>query len=459
MAVFAFLSFFLLLRALPQETFGEWVLFITAGGFIDMLRFGITRTAVIRFLAGSDENSSKALLGANSFINIVSTSLIAILIWGFYRYYENELIDSGFVLFFKWYPLLAFFNLGFNNAQTVLQARMRFDLMLLLRVVNVLSFMLFLVFNLWAKFDIHTIIWVYLITNLISSLMSSLFNWDGIRHTFQSSWSSVGTVLNFGKYTAGTLIGSNLLKSSDTFIIGLSGFMGPAGVAIYSIPLKLTEIIEIPLRSFAGTAFPNMSKAAIDGDMDRARKIFYQNVAGTTLLMIPLMVFCFIFAEPIVEFLGGSDYIVSANIFRIFTLYGLILPLDRFIGVSLDSVNMPRHNFYKVLFMALFNIVGDLVAVFGLSQMILGSSWLFLLTQGFAPDDAYRVAHGFSLIKSLELVAMVTILFTLLGIVIGYVYLDTALKLNKSAIFAEGYTVLRNHWLLLLNNLQISRRR
>ncbi|HMM10872.1 MAG TPA: oligosaccharide flippase family protein [Bacteroidales bacterium] len=455
-AVFSFLSFFMLVRALPQETFGEWVLLITTGGFIDMLRFGITRTAVIRFVAGADEGEAKALMGANSLINLLSTILVAITLFSIYQLFEDQLAGSGFLLFFKWYPLLALFNLGFNNAQSVLQAKMRFDHMLLLRMINVLSFMLFLIYNIWSKFSIDTIVWAYLITNLISSLIASAMNWDGIRHTFQANKQAVRTILNFGKYTTGTLIGSNLLKSSDTFIIGLSSFMGPAGVAVYSIPLKLTEIIEIPLRSFAGTAFPSMSKAAIEGKLDETKRIFYQNAGGTTLLMIPLMTVCFIFAEQIVWFLGGSDYVVSANIFRIFCIYGLLLPIDRFIGVTLDSVNMPRQNFYKVLFMALFNIIGDAIVVFGLSKIILGTSWLTLIAQGISPDDAYRVAHGFSLIKSLELVAIVTILFTLLGIVIGFGYLDNAVKLNKNAIFAEGYKVLRSNWTTLRGNIKLN---
>lgn len=457
-AVFAFLSFFLLVRALPQETFGEWVLLITTGGFIDMLRFGITRTAVIRFVAGAEENEAKALIGANSLINLISTLLLAFIFAFIYIRFENQLIGSGFHLFFKWYPLLSLFNLGFNNAQSVLQAKMRFDLMLWLRMANVLLFLIFLIVNLSYKFDVDTIVWAYLLTNLFSSLLASFQNWDGIRYTFKVNRQSIKTIINFGKYTTGTLIGSNLLKSSDTFIIGLSSFMGPAGVAIYSIPLKLTEIIEIPLRSFAGTAFPNMSKAAIEGNLTEAKRIFYQNAGGTTLLMIPIMLVCFIFAEPIVWFLGGSDYVVSANIFRIFCVYGLLLPIDRFIGVGLDSINMPRQNFYKVVFMALFNIVGDIIVVFGLSQIILGSSLVLLIVKGISPDDAYRVAHGFTLIKSLELVAVVTILFTLLGIAIGYTYMNKVLKLNKSAIFAEGYLLVKRTWYTLLDNFKKNRR-
>ena len=67
-------------------------------------------------------------------------------------------------------------------------------------------------------------------------------------------------LIDFGKYSMGTLIGSSLLKSADTFIIGLSPVLGSAGIAMYAIPLKLTDLLGIPLRSFAMTAYPRMSK-------------------------------------------------------------------------------------------------------------------------------------------------------------------------------------------------------
>lgn len=427
-----------------QEVFGEWVLFLTAGGFIDMLRFGITRTAIIRFLSGANEIDSQKLMGSNNLINFISTAIIAIVLILIYHFFKNIIDDSGFAMFFKWYPVLSFFNLPFNNAQSILQAKMKFDKMLWLRMINVGTFMIFLGINMFMAYDIEIILYVYLFTNLISSLLASFSNWDGIRYTFQANWKTNLIILDFGKYTTGTLIGSNLLKSSDAFIIGLSPFMGPVGVALYSIPLKLTEIIEIPLRSFAATAFPNMSRAAIDKDYIKVKEIFYQNAGGMTFLMIPVMLFSFIFAEQIVYILGGKDYLVTANIFRIFCIYGLLLPIDRFIGIGLDSVNKPKQNFFKVIYMASANIFGDILAVFGVSTIIIGISWVILVSQGYLPDVAYRLAHGFTLVKTLELVAGVTILFTIIGILVGYYYLNKELQLNKRAIFVIGFKTIIN---------------
>ena len=55
---------------------------------------------------------------------------------------------------------------------------------------------------------------------------------------------SVGLVdksLNFGKYSTFTLIGTNLLRNADVLIISVSPF-GSSAVALFSIPLKLTEL-------------------------------------------------------------------------------------------------------------------------------------------------------------------------------------------------------------------------
>lgn len=437
-AVFGFLSFLMLVRQLPREEFGEWVLFITLGGFVDMLRFGITRTAIIRFLSGADEKQAKQLIGSNNFINLISTFFLSIVIYLVYLNFSETIDESGFGMFFKWYPLLSFFSLTFNNAQSIQQAVMRFDIMLWLRLINVGSFMIFLAANIKLGFGINIILWVYMLTNLASSIVASLFNWDGIRHTFVATKETHKLVLNFGKYTTGTLIGSNLLRSSDAFIIGLSPFLGTAGVALYSIPLKLTEIIEIPLRSYTATAFPEMSKASIENNKDLVKNIFYVNSGGLSLLLIPIMLVCFIFAEEAVLILGGADYLETANVFRIFCIYGLLLPLDRFLGVALDSVNRPKQNFYKVLYMASANIIGDIFVVFGLSLVFMGFSfsdvWLNVNDIGVLADSMSDEI----MILTLQWVAIITILFTLIGIIVGYYYLNKELSLEARNIVKGG---------------------
>jgi O-antigen/teichoic acid export membrane protein len=54
------------------------------------------------------------------------------------------------------------------------------------------------------------------------------------KHITKATSETNRTLLDFGKYTTFTLIGTNLLRSADTLIISLSP-MGSAAVALYSI--------------------------------------------------------------------------------------------------------------------------------------------------------------------------------------------------------------------------------
>ena len=453
-AVFGLLGFVILVRSLPTMDYGAWVLFITAANFIDMLRFGITRTAIVRFLSGADEEKGNSLIGSNYVINLLSTSALAIVTYVIYFLAKDDIDKSGYYLFFQWFPLVAFVTLPFNNALSILQAKLRFDLILILRLINVGGFMLYLLVNmLFFKSDVVVILMAYIIINILSSVIASLFNWDGIKYIFKATKNDSKVILDFGKYTTGTLIGSNLLKSADTFIIGLSPFLGTVGVAFYSIPMKLTEIIEIPLRSFAMTAFPEMSKASIEGRVQDVKDLYYRNSGGLTLLIVPIMIFSFFFAEDFVTLLGGEQYAITANIFRIFCVYGMLLPLDRFTGVALDAVNKPKQNFVKVMYMAAANLLGDSFVVFGLYYFIAIITSAKLASLGVSDPAAFSSSLlTYSTITSLELVAVVTISFTLLGIFIGFKYLDEALNLEFKKIFTESILFIKDFYYKLKNH-------
>ena len=53
------LNFLLLTRSLEQTEFGDWVIFITVAGFIDMFRFGLTRNAIVRFSSSVNVEEKK----------------------------------------------------------------------------------------------------------------------------------------------------------------------------------------------------------------------------------------------------------------------------------------------------------------------------------------------------------------------------------------------------------------
>lgn len=419
-AGFGFLNFIILARTFDKDIFGEWVLYLTGATFVEMFRFGITKTALVRFLSGADSEGTKKLVGSNWIIGLVVSIFIAVVLYLINFLFPETIKSSGFELFFTWYPLLVFLNLPYNNAMTILQARQQFDKIFYLRFVNSFLFFIGLLINyLWLQKSLQYVVWYHLTIISIVSVCTMILNYDGIKYIKHVAKKETKIILNFGKYTTFTLIGTNLLKSADTFIIAMSP-LGVTAVALYSIPLKLTDLLQIPLRSFVSTAFPKMSKASIENNMKMVRYYFYSYGGAITMLFIPVILGCVIFSDFFVLILGGEKYVgvdpetgeSASLIFKIFAFYTLMLPLDRLTGVGLDSINKPRKNFYKIIFMVLANIIGDLIAVF--------------------------------IFESLLAVAVVTVAFTFLGLVIGYYYLNKEIGLKFKYVFIEGWKVFRD---------------
>ncbi len=417
---FGFAGFALLARSFQLEIFGQWVLYISSGSFIEMFRFGITNTAIIRYLSGVEHEERLKFIGSNVFIGLVATIVIALVVWACHLLFPIPIKNAGYELFFAWYPILAFINLPYNNALVILQADQQFGKILFIKSFESGVFFLLLLLNFFfLEMTLLQLVLAQLIINLISSIICTIKGWDGLRYLRRATRRTNRIILDFGKYTTFTLIGSNLLRSADTLIISLSP-LGTAAVALYSIPMKLTEIQQIPLRSFVATAFPKMSKASVQGKIEEVKSLFYSYTGAMTYLFVFICLITFVFAEYFVLILGGSQYlgtdpVTGANpvtIMRVFSIYGLLLPFDRMTGIGLDSINKPGKNLIKVAYMVVANVIGDLIAVF--------------------------------IFKSLLLVAIASIVFTLIGVWVGFYFLDKELHLKHRKVFSAGLEFYRN---------------
>lgn len=412
---FGIAGFAILTRSFPIDIFGQWVLYVTAATLVDMFRFGITNTAVVRYLSGVEHDERLRFIGSNGLIGLVATIGISVILWVCHLAFAEPIKHAGYELFFTWYPLLAFFTLPFNTALVVMQADQKFGKLLWIKLINSGGFFLLLLTNfLFFKLALVQLVWAQLGINMITSVICIFNHWDGLSHIRKATRRTTMTLLHFGKYTTFTIIGTNLLRSADTLIISLSP-LGTAAVALYSIPLKLTELQQIPLRSFAATAFPKLSKASIQGKIEEVKSLFYSYSGAMTYLFVGISLITFLFAEYFVLILGGSKYLGTdpitgfnaTTIVRIFSLYGLLLPIDRMTGIGLESVNRPDRNLMKVLLMVFTNVIGDLIAVF--------------------------------VFKSLAIIAIASILFTAIGVWVGYRFLDKELNLNYRNVFTSGF--------------------
>jgi O-antigen/teichoic acid export membrane protein len=173
------------------------------------------------------------------------------------------------------------------------------------------------------------------------------------------------------------------------------------------LPYKLIELVEIPIRSFVAAAMPLLSRYSAENDICGVQGVFNRNIGFLLLIIIPFSLVGLFLADTILLLLAGESYAGSANIFRCFIVYSLFLPLDRFLGITLDILNKPRLNFYKVTASVIINVLAN-VYVLKVFQLPVA-------------------------------VAATTILTVIFGVILGSTFLRKTIRVNLKCMFEEGY--------------------
>jgi len=429
-SVMGLISFVILIRIMTLDDFGKWVLFTTPASLIDMLRMGLTREATVRFISSIDNTGKKYFLGSSWFIGLVSILIISVILYSLVLIFPKTISNYGYDIFFYWYPIFALVNMPWNYAWSILQSELNFGKIFLIRFFNLGSFLLILFIALITlkKIDVTSVVIIYISTNIFTSAYCIIKKWTGLRNIRYISKDKINQILTFGKYSMASSIGSSLLKSADNFIISFSAYCGTIGVALYAIPLKYIELLEIPLRSFTATAFPKLSKASIENNKDEFKKIFYTYTGSITVIFIFFSLLALILNKYFILLLGGEQYRDSLNglsyVMIAVIIYGLLLPVDRFTGVALSSLNRPKKNFYKIIYMAVANIIGDIIAVFVIHELF----------------------PSLSVVTLLFFVGIASIVFTLIGLLIGFKYLREEIDVSYRSVFLYGFNQLLSYY-------------
>ncbi|MCR8556141.1 oligosaccharide flippase family protein [Mucilaginibacter sp. BJC16-A38] len=370
----------LLARSMSVEAFGDWSFFLITFTLANLTRSGFLQTSLVKFYAGATKEQADMVAGSTWFLGFVITatlgffSLIALI---FYHGHQTTEITI------KWFAIIYFSTLPSSVALWILQAEERFDKIFILQLIWQGTFLLLIiVLMILHEGSFQVIIYAYFTAVVITSLYSITTGWARISSISSRKWECIRELANFGKYSVGTSISSYLLRSSDNFIIKFM-FADPAFIGIYYLPQRLMEIIEVPLRSFIATAMPAMSAAVNRDDKNYITYILKKYSGILTILIIPVSLASILFADIIIDVLGGHKYLHTnaSNIFRIFMCFAVLLPVDRFFGITLDILNKPKINMIKVIIMLVVNVIGDFVGIYffhSLYAVALASIFTFL---------------------------------------------------------------------------------
>jgi O-antigen/teichoic acid export membrane protein len=420
MAIFNMLALALLYRALSINDIGVYVLFMTILGLIDTIKSGLLTNAFLKFYSGTTTERANEVVGSTWALALILTFMFLILnLIGFFVL--PYLPELGWQLLIQYFSLIFLSTLPSFMANLMVQGERRFDRLLWLRLINQVLFVLIILYLIsFNKVSLKNVILTYAIANLIASIATVFFGWTKINAIRYAKVNTIKEIFHFGKFSMGTSLSSNLFRVVDIFFINY--FLNPSALAMYNLGGRLIQLVEIPLLSFASSGMPILAGYFNNNQKDEMTYFTKKLIGMMTIGIFIIAIVSILLANPIIGIIGGEKYIGSEAVvmFRIFMAIAILYPLDRFFALTLDVMNKPQINFYKILIMLLSNLIADYI--------------------------------GILVFKSAAGIAWANLIPVLIAIIISYYYLNKYLKLSLFSILKVG--LIESY--LLLNKIQLS---
>ena len=123
---FGFLTFFLLVRTLTKEDFGVWTLFVSVTTIVELVRHGLVRSPLIKYLAVADRAEHGIIQSASFAVNVVYTLLSVLLLMALSQplgvVWEASNLDTLFYI----YGITSVFLLIFTHCECIQHAYLDF---------------------------------------------------------------------------------------------------------------------------------------------------------------------------------------------------------------------------------------------------------------------------------------------------------------------------------------------
>lgn len=373
---FAFLTFLVLVRILPQQEFGVWVLYLTVTTFPEILRSGITQNALVKHIEGGKAIDYRKIVTASMVINI-ATGFLGVLTVAVLAPFLSKVWSVPQLCNVLWlYGVYSLFFIPLSFIQYLCLANLDFrSHFYSISTYHFSNFLLVVWFG-YVRGGLRVIELPFLQTTaaIIALIVVLVFGKRYVRLTRKMDWQWISRLFHYGKYVILTAFSSMLFNRMDLMMIGY--FINPTAVAIYNIPTRIGNYVDVPMNSMASIVFPQASMRMKEMGVDNVRYLYERSVGIMLAIVIPLAIAMIIFAEPIILWIAGENYRAAVPVLQLFALLSVIKPFGRQGGTMLDSIGYPNYNSFILVIVLMLNIVLNWIFIvrYGIMGAIIATS-------------------------------------------------------------------------------------
>ncbi|WP_353137268.1 oligosaccharide flippase family protein [Pseudopedobacter sp.] len=315
---FSIISVAILSRYLSKEDYGAYrqVIYIY-GTLLVIFSMGLPK-AYGYFIPKVNENQIKDIINKISFILLIIGVFFSLLLYFgsglFADLLKNEKLDTAL----KYFSLVPFFMLPTLGIENILSALKKSHIMTMYTILS-RSFMLICTVLPVIVFDLGYLVAIqgFVIASFISFVVALLIKYNLVKGVVQvKSQVSYKKIYQFALPLFYVSIWAWIINSSDQFFI--SRYFGSIEFATFSNGFFEFPLVSMLVASTATVLLPVFSgEINKDGILsDEVKRVWDSALKKTILLIYPLLVFLFVYADAMVITLYGESYSDSSIYFK-----------------------------------------------------------------------------------------------------------------------------------------------
>lgn len=378
-------------KAIEPQEMGVWSLYLIVAAFVELMRHGLLRNAVIKYLNAAGPDNRTEVLCASLFLNIGITALLAIGLCFGAKLIGHYTHAPQLIPMMYWNTLALAALIPFSHFEWLMLSQINFKALFYTYVVRQAVTLALLVGFMLADVDItlnHLVIF-YAAGIFSGAVAGFYFNRSQLQLKLIFSGEWIKKLLGFGQYSFGTGVSNLVFRSADAFMVS-NIISSTAIVAQQGIAIRVFNLADIPSQMIGDVLFPK--SAGLDPD-DKVRiRYYYEKSVGASLAVImPAIIAVLLFSKWLVLLLAGPKYLDAVPYLRLLMVVSLFLCFLKQFGTISDATGHPKINFLFTTFIALVNVICcfGFISRFGL----IGAAYALLATHVIAFVISQRILY------------------------------------------------------------------
>lgn len=315
----------LVIRVLPEEEFGNFVLIQEIFLIISALATGFALQPLLKFAAELNVQH-REVVGAAFLMNLAFIFLSSILLVVLSQPAGIVLNSRGLAPLMLYIPAMLAASFVRNFTLILLQTRFLIKEIFWTDAAHFVGApILIWVYSRMHLFDSALdLIIINVISLSVSSVIGLLCSRSLLTMTLRPPMQEVRKMWDYGKYSLGGIVSYLVYSKADTFI--LSGFTGPVQVAVYNSAKVFTRVFDMVSQIVQMFVLPAASRLSSLKDSRSLKVMTEKSILFSTVGMIPVFILFLVVPGLMTTILYGGRYTDAVPILQVFAFLSFFIP-------------------------------------------------------------------------------------------------------------------------------------